>query len=271
LALGDKENMLSVLLPFAKKKQNDFWVWQVLAEAFANDDAKRFACFCKALSCKSPEEMLVNLRQKMAGLLITKGLFKEAKTEIELLVKSRTDKDFTIPNEVVIWQNNEWYKTTTANVSNFGFYRDYTPIAEALLFSDVNEETIIVEFVNSDKKVLYFIASDVKFGFLKYDRFLKNVRIGDVLKVRFQSASKEGLYKVYTAINTTDNDFKLKYFKEVSGVVAIPIDKAFGFLNDIYIHPSLVSKYKLTNGATFTGNAIKSYSKDKKQWSWKLV
>jgi len=29
LALGDKDNMLESLLPFAKKKRNDFWVWEL--------------------------------------------------------------------------------------------------------------------------------------------------------------------------------------------------------------------------------------------------
>jgi hypothetical protein len=74
LALGDKDNMLDSLLPFAKKKRNDFWVWQILSEAFSNDPKKVFACYCKALSCKSPEEMLVGIRQKMAKELISKKL-----------------------------------------------------------------------------------------------------------------------------------------------------------------------------------------------------
>ena len=71
LAFGDKDNMLVSLLPFAKKKRNDFWVWEILAEAFSNDPDKVFDCYCKALSCQSPEEMLVNLRQKMAGIFIS--------------------------------------------------------------------------------------------------------------------------------------------------------------------------------------------------------
>jgi hypothetical protein len=64
LALGDRDNMLESLLPFAKKKRNDFWVWEILAEAFSSDPEKVFACYCKALSCKNPDEMLVSLRQK---------------------------------------------------------------------------------------------------------------------------------------------------------------------------------------------------------------
>ena len=64
LALGDHEDVLSALIPFARKKQNDFWVWEVLAEAVEQDPEKVFSCHCRALICISPEEMLVGVRQR---------------------------------------------------------------------------------------------------------------------------------------------------------------------------------------------------------------
>jgi len=271
LALGDKDHMLSALLPFAKKKRNDFWVWEILAEAFSDDADKVFACYCKALSCKSPEEMLVSLRQKMAGILISKKLYNEAKTEIELLVEARNSHGFKIPNEVVNWQSQEWYKTAAPQKSNFGFYKQFTSTAESLLFSDTPEETVIVEFVNADKKMLNFIASESKFGFFKYDRFFKDVKVGDTLTVRFQGGAKEGMYQLYTAIKVNDEAFKKQFLKEVEGDVKIPAGKSFGFLGDVFIHPSLVVKLKLTDGLHLKANAIKSYNQDKKIWSWKML
>jgi hypothetical protein len=263
--------MLESLLPFAKKKRNDFWVWEILAEAFSSDPEKVFACYCKALSCKSPDEMLVSLRQKMARILISRNLFNEARTEIDLLVHSRTEHGFKIPAEVTNWQALDWYKTAVQSKSNFGFYKSYVPIAEALLFSDVPEESVIVEFVNADKKILNFIASETKFGFLKYDRFFSDVKVGDTLKVRFQGGSNEGMHQLYTAIKVNDEAFKKHFMKELQGVVRRPAGKPFGFVDDVFIHPSLVAKYKLTDGMPFTGKAIKSYNQEKKQWGWKLV
>jgi hypothetical protein len=271
LALGDKDNMLESLLPFAKKKRNDFWVWEILAEAFSSDPVKVFACYCKALSCKSPDEMLVSLRQKMARLLIARKLYNEARTEIDLLVHARTEHGFKIPAEVTNWQAMDWYKTAVQSKSNFGFYKAYLPIAEALLFSDVPEESVIVEFVNADKKILNFIASETKFGFLKYDRFFSDVKVGDTLKVRFQGGSNEGMHQLYTAIKVNDDTFKKQFIKELQSVVRIPAGKPFGFMDDVFIHPSLVTKYKLTDGMQFTGKAIKSYNQEKKQWGWKLL
>jgi hypothetical protein len=271
LALGDKDHMLESLLPFAKKKRNDFWVWEILAEAFSNDSEKVFACYCKALSCKSPEEMLVGLRQKMAGILISKNNYNEAKTEIELLVKARNQQGYRIPNEVVNWQSQEWYKNASVQRSNIDFYKKYIPEAESLLFYDTPEEMIIVEFVNSDKKILNFIASESKFGFFKYDRFFRDIKIGETLKVRFQGGSNEGMHQLYTAIKINDETFKKQYLKEVEGQIRIPSGKPFGFMEDIFIHPSLVTKLNLTDGTSYKGSAIKTYNKEKKQWNWKLI
>lgn len=271
LALGDKNNMLESLLPFAKKKRNDFWVWEILAEAFSNDPGKVFACYCKALSCKSPDEMLVGLRQKMAKILIAKKLYNEARTEIDLLVHARSENGFRIPAEITDWQGMDWYITAVPTRSNFGFYKTNIPIAEAILFSDVSEELVLVEFVNSDKRILSFIASENKFGYFKYDRFFSEVKVGETLKVRFQGGSKEGMHQIYTAVKVNDNAFGKQFMKEVSGVVRILSGKPFGFIDDIFIHPSLVTKYKITDGVQFTGNAIKSYNQQKKQWGWKLL
>ena len=271
LALGDKDNMLESLLPFAKKKRNDFWVWDILSEAFSSDLDKVLACYCKALSCKSPEEMLVNLRQRMAGLLISKNLFNEAKTEIDLLVAARNTNGFKTPNDVTSWQSKEWYKNAVTKKSNIDFYKQYLPAAEALLFSDTPEETVIVEFVNSDKKMLNFIASETKFGFFKYDRFFRDVKVGDTLKVRFQGGSNGGMHQIYTAIKVNDDYFKKQFMKEEEGNIRIPLGKSFGFLNDIFVHPSIIKKLNLSDGSHLNGLAIKSYNQEKKLWGWKLI
>lgn len=271
LALGDKDNMLESLLPFAKKKRNDFWVWEILAEAFSSDHDKVFACYCKALSCNSPEEMLVNLRQKMADIFISKSKYNEAKTEIELLIYARNAHGFKIPNVVVNWQSQDWYKNAKSQKSNIEFYKQFSDIAESLLYSDIPEETIIVDFVNSDRKMLNFITTESKFGFFKYDRFLKDVVVGDTLKVRFQGGSKEGVNHLYTAIKVNDVDFKKQFLKDVEGDVKIDVGKSFGFIGDVFVHPSVVAKLKLSDGMHIKGLSIKSYNQNKKQWGWKFI
>lgn len=271
LALGDRDNMLSALLPFARKKRNDFWVWEIMSEAITNDDDMVFALYCRALSCHSPEEMLVGLRQKMASRFIQRQLFNEAKTEIELLVKARESKQFRIPTEVSNWQSQEWYKNAIDFKNNNALYNQYKNTAEGLLYGDIPEVNVIVEFINSDRKILNFIASESNYGFFKYERLLKDVKIGDVLKVRFQSGAIGGLFLVYTAAQTNDEGLRSQFYKEVEGAVRITTGKSFGFLNDVFIQPSFVTKFKLKNGEYLSVNALKTFNKDKNQWGWKAV
>ena len=64
LASGDHDNVLSAFLPFAQRKRNDFWVWDVLSEVFEGDEEKILACYSKALSCRVSDDFLINIRQR---------------------------------------------------------------------------------------------------------------------------------------------------------------------------------------------------------------
>lgn len=271
LAMGDRDNMLSSLLPFARKKQNDFWVWEILAEAYSEDPETVFACYCKALTCRSPETMLVRLRQKMAKQFIAKELYNEAKTEIERLVQVKTENGNRIPNEVSNWQSSEWYNGAVSKRSNIDIYKKHVNAAELILFSDIEEELVVVEFVNSNKKVLNFIESERTLGFFKYDRFLKDVDIGDTLKVRMTKSGDEGYYLLRTCEKVKGELYASKFVKKVIGTVNIPAGKTFAFIDDVFVAPDIVIKHNLSEGMEFEGKAIKTYDKRKGKWGWKLI
>jgi len=271
LAVGDNENVLASLLPFARKKRNDFWVWEILAEAYSSDSEIVFACFCRALCCKAPQEMLVSLRHKMARKLIEREFYNEARKEIDLLVETRTAKGFKIPNEILEWVKSDWYNAAVTKASNIDFYKKYIGKADSLLWNDIPEQLVFVEFVNRDKRILNFLKNEIESGFFKYDRFIDMVNVGDVLAVRFQDGGNEGHFKILTANKVENPQFKNMFYREIAGKVKILENKSFGFLEDVYLHPAIVKKYGLIDGNEFTGVAIKAYNKEKKQWGWKLV
>jgi beta-glucosidase-like glycosyl hydrolase len=64
---------------------------------------------------------------------------------------------------------------------------------------------------------------------------------------------------------------KKQFVREISCAVKIQEGKSFGFMDDVFIHPSLITKYQLKDGMQFTGTVIKSFHKEKKQWGWKLI
>ena len=79
------------------------------------------------------------------------------------------------------------------------------------------------------------------------------------------------MHQLYTAIKVNDEAFRKLFIKEVNGDIRIPEGKYFGFLNDIFVHPSIVKKLNLADGSHLNGLAIKSYNQDKKLWGWKLI
>jgi hypothetical protein len=270
LALGEKDNILSLLLPFVKRKRNDFWAWDVLSEAFPEDDEKIFACYCKGLSCFAPKEMVVRLRAKIVPCFLEKEMWDEAKTEIVKIVESYRKKSWNnIPGQVLDWTSQPWFSSANEKKDNKNTYREFAHIAEEILFYDNPEETVIVEFVNSDKKILNFIASDNKFGFCKYDLFLQNIRIGETLKVRLTKKETNGLCQIATMKKCDDPDFKKIYMKKFQGVARIKEDKNFGFVDDVFLTPGICAKNKFVNGSQVTGNAIKTFDEKKNQWGWK--
>lgn len=267
LKLG-ADDIMSSFLPFARKKKNEYWVWQLLAEIYKNNPEVVFASYCKALSLKTKDEFLVKIRQSFAGLLIQKKMYAEAKTELDRILALKAAMQTRIPNEVQMWVASEWYKTTEKKHDNFSLYNHYAPQAEELLFADIPEETVVVEFVNRDRNILNFVKNQDKEGFFKYDRLLRNPQIGDVLKVRFRDNPSEGRYMVYNV--KQGNPEECDALKEVNGDLRI-IPAGIGFIDDVFVDKSVIAKFNLTNTQKISGKAILSFNKTKNQWGWKLI
>ena len=269
ILMNRKEEVLETFLPFAKRKKNEFWVWEVIAELFTKEDENNFACHCKALSLSSPEEYLVGLRKDFALLLISKGLFSEAKYEINKVISIRNKMGWKIPNDITGITNLPWYNSTPEITSNSNLYSKYTPKAESILFQNTSEETVVVEFVNSDKNILNFVKDETKFGFFSYKGMLQKPIIGDVLRVRFDGDGKEGRFKVLSIVR--DNSLELESVKLFNGKVRKQENQAFAFIDKYFVDPQMVEKNNLINNQEVNGKAILSFNKKKNQWGWKVI
>jgi len=270
LASGSDENVLSAFIPFAKQKRNDFWVWELIAEIFSEDKEIQFACYCKALSLKTPEDFLVKLRQTFAEMLIEKRMYKEAKTEIQKVIATREKHEWKLPNQIVQWAEQEWYKSATAKKDNQDLYSNHIKQAEEILFQDIPEEIIAVEFVNENKSMLNFVKDMRKFGFFNYSGNLTKPQIGDVLKVRFNGDGQDGFYKIMTAKKAESNT-KSDSIKDFEGTLKVISPHNFGFIEDIFIEPKNIEESKLTDGQPVKGRAILSFNKKKNEWGWKGI
>jgi hypothetical protein len=270
LALGRDENAVSVLLPFARKKKNDFWTWELMAELFKNDEGIQFACYCKALSLDTPEEFLVKIRLAFAGILLEKKMYEEAKTEIELLVTTRSKHEWRLPYQVILWKEQDWYKKFMAKRDNKKLYSQHIKKAEEVLFYDVSEEVVVVESVNEKKKILNFVRDKYAFGFFSYAGHLDRPQIGNILKVRFNGHDRMGYCKVLT-IRTVDSHFTTEALKYFEGILKIIFPHNFGFVDDVFVGPEFIKNSKLIDRQTVSGKAILSFNKKKNEWGWKAI
>lgn len=261
-------NVLQTFLPFALKKKNDYWVWQLLAEIHSDKQELVFSCFAKALSLRTKDDFLVKIRQNFTVMLIEKKYFDEARTEIENIVKNKETNEFKIPVQVVGWMNSEWYKSSNAKPNNRSFYLRFTNAAEELLFGNIPEENIIVDYVNEDKKILNFIKNKDKYGFFKYQNLLKSPQVGETYAVRFSNDSNENRFVVHTIKKAESNSSEA--VKMVKGNIRI-IPSGIGFLDDTFVDTYLIQKNNLQNNDLLQGRAILSYNKKKEEWGWKLI
>ncbi|HRO09007.1 MAG TPA: hypothetical protein PK047_09075 [Saprospiraceae bacterium] len=270
LALGSDENVLSAFLPFAKQKRNDFWVWELMAEIFFEDKDIQFACYCKALSLNTPEDFLVKLRQTFADKLIERKMYNEAKTEIQKIVATRERKEWKIPNQIVQWMKQDWYQNAIERNNNSILYNQYKKQAEEILFQEIQEEIVVIEFVNENRHMLNFIKDKRKYGFFKYENQLTKPKIGDVLKVRFNGDGQNGFYKILTA-KIADSNETSDAIKDFEGTIKVISPQNFGFIEDIFVEPKIIKERKLADGQSVKGRAILSFNKKKKEWGWKAI
>lgn len=267
IKLGD-DDVLSSFIPFARKKKNDYWVWQLMTEIYKHNQEIVFSCYCKALTLKTPDEFLVKIRQNLAEILIKKNLYDEAKTEIEriLLVKEKTQTK--VPSKVQMWQNSDWFKNAKPFKNNREFYKSNCLEAEEILFNDINQETVAVDYVNYEKQIVNFVKNKNKSGFFKYSGLIEDPEIGDILEIRFAEESRENQYKALTIkFSESSNCEAVQIF---AGNVRI-ISSGIGFLDDCFIDKSLIEQHTVKNNEHIKAKALLSFNKKKNEWGWKAV
>lgn len=260
-------NPLDTLIPFAKKKKNDTWIWQLMSEILEKDKELEFSCLCKALSLKSPEQFLGKTRLKMAQIFIDRKQFDQAKTEIDLVFEEKKKSGQKIPNKIQNWIGQSWYETAKRQKSNYQIYDKGKTKAEEILFENVKEEIIVVENVNYDKKIINFIESKTKRGYFSYYKILKKPKIGDILKVRLEQKDN-GYWQLLSA--REESGLESDCLKKISGTLKI-VQSGVGFVDDVFVEKSLIEKNKLVSGQKLSALAILCFNKKKEQWGWKMI
>ncbi|MBO7125171.1 MAG: hypothetical protein J6V74_04950, partial [Bacteroidales bacterium] len=273
LASGTNDNeAVTALLPFVRKKQTEFWAWQLLAEAFENDDDKRMACLLRAVHCHTQEQFLVNLYMILAKAFLQLKYYADARFYLDKYLKVKNDTQTNVSYDANIMVGSQWYKN--ADGQKISYQLDYQSITNEILFSDIPETNAFVSFVNKEKKMATIIYGRRKSGFFKYDRMIKNLNNGDTIKIRIEEKSDNGFLKLMSA-RITEEQISTDFFKVVEGKISSnKLETAF-FLNDgsdfYYIPSKLLETNQLTLNDSIKANVLYSFDKKRDQWSWVCV
>ena len=223
LALGsDSDEALKVIIPFARKKVTEFWVWQLLSDVVTNNEDKQLACLLRAVHCRTQETFLGKVHIKLASLYIKRGMLNSARYHIDAVTRCYASQGWRLPNEIDCWIHQPWLNSTTPD--------DKAPLAYMAITDDIlcdgaEECVAVVTYVDQNSRKSFIIYGKEKRTVQKL-RF--KVHVGRALKLHYITDS-EGRMKVISS-TTVQLPSSLDYAKYVEGSIVEGDDKEFAFL-----------------------------------------
>jgi len=272
LEIGDRKEGMQAFLPFARKKQGEFWVWQVFAEYHQQDPELYLSCLCKAMTCKAKPEFLSGIKERLLTHLIATRQYDWAKTELTQLLKLREKHDWGLRALHRTLLTSDWYRAANEVTSVIPYSR-HCSLADQILgpssYADINTEILVlVDYVNTEKKVFNFITSDKKKSFGKYNVVPE---LGEIYRLKGNS-SADGYYKVESLQKTEDPEGSMKNFrKKVSGNLRKSAGQPFGFISGVFVSPVMIKEFQLAENDLLEGVAIYGPVKGKEEWAWRLI
>lgn len=264
---NNQDTALKAVIPFARKKANEFWVWQLLGEIFTNDEEKQLACLLRATHCHTKETFLGKVRIKLAELYIKRELFDCARFHIDIVEHCYSEQGWRIPDNIINWKRQPWIKATIPKDSDL---INYKKITDKILFAEAKECIAIVASINPLNKKVSII-----YGYkqIMYQKLHNRVSVGDVLNLHLVK-EKDGEV-IITRLEKSTLPKSLNYAKYVNGIINKKEDKEYAFLtaNSVvcFVPPDIVKKSGITNGNMVRSLIVYKYNKKKALWNWCCV
>lgn len=272
MATGRNGEALSFGLDVVRNKVNEYWAWELLGDIHQPASPKvALSCYCKALLCSKDIKFLGKVKTKLAELLVKNSSYPQAKFEIDEIVNYRIENNQKVPEAAELLKGEPWYENETTAASNQELYIKNAPMAEKLLYADLEELIGVVDHVNQEKKLLHFIVSRNIDGIIKFSDLSDKFDEGDAIAVRvFKHTSKEGTrYQALTSCKTTKAipESLVKPFEE-----SVREGNGMGFTNSgIFIPPPMVETHNIKSDDYVSGQAILNYNKKRSEWGWKAI
>lgn len=264
--MGRIDEAKQVIMPFVRRKPNEFWVWDLLGTIYAEDTKIQQACYARALCCKTPETFLLNVRQKLAALLADNNQWSEARVEIDALCKTRIQNNWRIPAEVLQWKGCQAYIEAHLKRNNDDLYTSLRQAADILLLDAGCKHHGVIWKVNKEKQTASFFVNDQIHGGFSYARLTKTLEVGDsvVLYLENVIAAESQYYKV-THLDHNEGTCPDTQIRSFEG--RLRISGSIGFVGDVFISADLM--VEASKAPACGGKAVKTFDHKRNAWGWK--
>ncbi len=229
------------------RKKNDAYLWGELYD-FVRDDEIREAALCKALLLQSKPEFTGNLRLKLACVLIRKGDYAGAASELAIYEDTYRKNKWALADEyrkimkfipkgtMPIVRDKKYYSKSAASVEEF-------------IFPDVRKVTYIPMALsgrksrNGKKSGMNVVLVDMKGRVLLAPLAPLKVSLDDYMRYSFilQVVNK----RIISCVKSEELPAWKKSVRIVSGSVVFKVDKngsRYGMLDHCFIPPQIVSR-----------------------------
>ncbi len=272
MSAGQREAALQAILPFVKRKRNEFWIWAMLAE-LSDTPEMSLSCCCRALSCRADEKFLGKVRLKTAHLMHQAGFNGNARTEIRLLHELYHHNGWRIPTEVVEMVHQPWYQAAEAPASNSDFYAAHLEPSEEYLFTDTPEQAVIITHFNAEKSIYSFVTESRRRGFFSTRQMQAKFYPHRIYHLRLENELQEGkISKILSHRPAQDvTPYEGVFYRRGSGRLRYREGNSYGFVDDdIFVEKQLLTPEIIKDArAHFT--AVISFNPRKESWGWKAI
>lgn len=269
-AMGHPDAAADAARALVRRRQTDCGAWTLLGDT-ATDDETRMACYCRALMCKAPAQLLGSVRYKLAVLMCNLGYYANGRREFGKIESLYNYKGWTLPAEVEAVVSQPWYAETVPAASNRDFYESHVGEAEAFLMGDIPEVPVLVTRYNAQKHIVNYATADRKRGFFSTKKFGGQFADHQIWMVRFAGEpGGEGMSNVVTCRRVTDiTPYDGVFYRHTEAEINLRPGMAFLFVDDIYVDGTLLRGIQSGSYATIT--AVLYYNIKKEAWGWRAV
>ena len=256
-----------MIIPFARKKATEFWVWQLLSDVFVNDQEKQLACLLRAVNCKTKDNFLGKFRIKLATLYIQRNQLDYAKYQIDKVTQCYLSQGWHLPYEVDCWIHQPWITTVSPNKGTPIYYMSIT---DSILCEGTEEALAVVTNVDANSRKVTLV-----YGYEKRTSQKLRIKVGPgaMLKINYLMEA-DGNIRILSSAQARYQD-DLDFAKVVEGTVCKRDDKDFAFLKtknkDYFISPNVVRKYGIQDGETIKSLVVYDFNKKREVWDWSCI